>query len=320
VTVPGRLAEPGQLAGPGLGCGPVEIRSVEGEELLGTAFALRAYAFEGSPREPDTDRLRRAVGYLAGSRVLVGFDAGRAVATATALPMTQAVRGVVLPMSGIAAVASHPAARRRGIARALVGRLLAQGAEDGQAVSCLYPFRESFYGRLGYVGLPQIRVATVNPHTLAPLLDAELGGQVELLPIAEGYSAYRELLARVQPSQHGMALREEPSAGRQREADLWVALARDDGGTVLAGMTYQIEAWRGELRAGGFVTASVPGMPTRGAPPGSACHPARWWRTGSTTWRRRSAHAPTSSPRWRGCSRCPAWPASAAAPARSRCG
>jgi len=242
----------------------VEIRPVEGDELLSTAFALRAYAFEPSPRPrhgpgADTDRLRRAVGYLAGSRVLVGFDGDEPRATATALPMTQNVRGAIRPMSAIAAVASHPAARRQGIARELVNRLLAEGAEAGDAVSCLYPFRESFYGRLGYVGLPQLRIASLDPRTLASLLRADLGGSVELLPVADGYPAYRELLAGAQPGVHGMALRGEPAAGRLREQDVWVALARGDDGAVLAGMTYRIDAWRGDLHADGVFALTIPG-------------------------------------------------------------
>jgi predicted acetyltransferase len=242
----------------------VEIRPVEGEELLGTAFALRAYAFEPSPRPPgqqeaEEDRRRRAVRYLAGSRVLVGFDGGEPMATGTALPMTQTVRGAVRPMSAIAAVASHPAARRRGAAREVVGRLLAEGAQAGQVVSCLYPFRESFYGRLGYVGLPQLRIASLDPRVLEPLLAADLGGSVQLLPILDGYQPYRDLLAAIQPTVHGMALRGEPAAGRMREQDVWVALARDPAGAVLAGMTYRIEAWRGELRADGVFALTVPG-------------------------------------------------------------
>jgi predicted acetyltransferase len=242
-----------------LGLRAVEIRAVEGEELLATAFALRAYAFEPSPRKQDAERQRRALGYLAGSRVLVAFDGATPLVTATAVPMTQAVRGAVLPMSAIAAVASHPAARRQGVARDLVGRLLAEAAQAGAAVSCLYPFRESFYGRLGYVGLPQLRIASVDPRALAPLLSADLGGTVDLLPVAEGYPEYRALLARLQPGVHGMALRGEPNASRLREADLWVALARDGGGVVRAGLTYSISAWRGELRADGFFADSVTG-------------------------------------------------------------
>jgi predicted acetyltransferase len=126
-------------------------------------------------------------------------------------------------------------------------------------VSCLYPFRESFYGRLGYVGLPQLRIATFDPRSLGPLLEADLAGSVRLLPVAEGYQPYRDLLARAQPAVHGMALRGEPAAGRMREQDLWVALATGADGGVLAGMTYRIDAWRGDLRADGVFALTVPG-------------------------------------------------------------
>jgi predicted acetyltransferase len=240
----------------------MEVRAVEGEELLDTAFALRAYAFEPSPPpapQERADRRRRMVRYLAGSRVLVGFDAGAPVATATSLPMTQTVRGTVLPMAAIAAVATHPAQRRQGVARDLVGRLLAEGAGQGQAVSCLYPFRESFYGRLGYVGLPQLRIASFDPRMLAPLLGADLGGSVRLLPMAEAFQPYRDLLARVQPDVHGMALRAEPASFRLRDQDAWVALASGEDGEPVAAMTYRIDGWRGELHGDGVFAGTVPG-------------------------------------------------------------
>jgi len=39
---------------------------------------------------------------------------------------------------------------------------------------CLYPFRESFYERLGYVTFPQPRTARFSPQALLPLLKVKL--------------------------------------------------------------------------------------------------------------------------------------------------
>jgi predicted acetyltransferase len=236
----------------------MDVRTVSGDALLESAAPLRAYAFQPSPRPVDAEALRRRLPYGVDNRVLVAFDGARPVATATLLPGTQCVRGAVLPMAGIGAVAVHPGARRRGLARRLVGDLLAHAERSGDAVSCLYPFRESFYGRLGWVTVPQLRVARLDPRNLTPLLPLDLPGTVDLLPIGEGLADYRAFLARQQGSTHGMCLRTETAAGALAETNQWLALVRDGAGTVVGGMQYEILNWRGELRSEAFFAATAP--------------------------------------------------------------
>jgi predicted acetyltransferase len=238
--------------------GELIIRAVSGEELLSTAAPLRAYAFQPSPRKPDEEELRRRLPYGVDNRVLVAFDGDRPVATATSLPMTQSVRGTVFPAAAIAGVAVDPAARRRGLGRRLVGQLLAEGREQGQVVTALYPFRESFYGRLGYVSAPQLRVARLNPSALLPLLPLDLGGSVERVTLLDSLPDYRALLAGLQTTTHGLMLRGETAAGGAAEINEWVAIARDATGTVVGALQYEIKAWRGELHVLAFVTRTVP--------------------------------------------------------------
>ncbi len=83
--------------------------------------------------------------------------------------MRQNIRGTVLPMAGVAGVATHPLARRRGLVRTLLNQLLEEMRDDGTPVSVLYPFRTSFYARFGYVTLPQHRTAVFSPDGLAGL-------------------------------------------------------------------------------------------------------------------------------------------------------
>ncbi|HEX5496288.1 MAG TPA: GNAT family N-acetyltransferase [Mycobacteriales bacterium] len=238
----------------------VEIRRVTGDELLDTVRPLRAYAFMPSPLADDLDEQRRAIRYHGDTWSLVGFEHGRAVCAASALAMTQNVRGRVVPMAAIAGVATHPEARRRGWAHQVLRRLLAERAEAGDVVSCLYPFRESFYERLGFAGMAQVRAVTVRPDRLGPLLRRDLAGTVRLSPIRDGFEAYRDLLARVQPGAHGMALRDASSAPRIRDRnEVWVALAEDGGGSVVAAMTYRITGEGGQLRAGDLVSLTATG-------------------------------------------------------------
>jgi hypothetical protein len=75
-----------------------EIRRVTGAELLDTIRPLRSYAFGPSPLTGDLEEQRRALGYHGNTWSLVGFDNGRPVCAASALAMTQNLRGRVLPI------------------------------------------------------------------------------------------------------------------------------------------------------------------------------------------------------------------------------
>ncbi|NTU76580.1 MAG: hypothetical protein HGA90_02010, partial [Alphaproteobacteria bacterium] len=44
----------------------------------------------------------------------------------------------------------------------------------------LYPFRESFYERLGYVAFPLAKIAKFAPQSLTPLLNMQTGGEIDL--------------------------------------------------------------------------------------------------------------------------------------------
>ena len=238
--------------------GVFEIREVRGEEILATAYPIQWYAFLPSPRAVDEDWARQRLATVADARVLVGFEDGAAVAAATALPLVQNVRGRLLPMSGLASVSSLPGARRRGYQRQLLTRLLTEAAADFP-VTCLYPFRDSFYGSFGYVGLQQLRIASFAPSTLAPLLRADLDGSVEMLSAADGAEPYLELLRAVRAERHGFALHEGAATARLRAQKTWVALARDGAGAVVAGMTYTITDLDGKLVANSLVWRTVAG-------------------------------------------------------------
>ena len=65
-------------------------------------------------------------------------------------------------MGGVADVSTHPKARRKGYIRQLMRFIYEQLKNQGYVLSCLYPFRESFYERLGYVTFPQTRQAIIK--------------------------------------------------------------------------------------------------------------------------------------------------------------
>ena len=135
------------------------IRRVTAEERLTTSFTLGAYAFEASPAAPPgsrssatTCRTRRATGRWWWRSAAPRSAAG------SAIPMRQNLRGEVLPMAGVAGVASHPLARRQGTSVRCCTSSSTKCATRGTRSPRCYPFRAGFYGRFGYAGLPAATV------------------------------------------------------------------------------------------------------------------------------------------------------------------
>lgn len=213
----------------------IEIRPVSGDERRDIILRLGGYAFGPTPPLPfDNEFWQGFVRISEGAPNLVAFEDGQAVAMVHSTPMTQHVRGKIVPMGGVWAVATMPVARRNGLARRLMADLLAGDRARGAAMTCLWAFKESFYARLGYVTFPQWRKATFAPEPLIPLLKKDLGGTVEMLSIADGFDLYWDYLQEVQARTHGMAL-VKPVLLRERNRR-WLAVARVDGrvvGTIL---------------------------------------------------------------------------------------
>ena len=230
----------------------ISIRAVEGEERIATSRVLTRYAFEASPRPIDLETERRWPGQGT-RRTHVLFDDDEPRCTASVIDMTQNVRGVLLPMGAVAGVASHPEARRGGLARQLVTYLLADMRDQGQPVSALYPFRATFYEKFGYLGLGPERQATLKPADLAPLLRATVPGEVRLHPYAEAAESVRAITEAVQRDTHGMALRADPGLEKARaNEDQWAALATVDGEPV-GYLAYRIKRYAGELAVWRFL-------------------------------------------------------------------
>jgi predicted acetyltransferase len=240
--------------------GTIEIREVAGEERIATAFAMGDYAFGASPSTPDLDKMRRGEPYREKQRSLIAVVDEQPLATLASHEMTQNVRGTVLPMGGVAGVASMPAGRRRGLVRQLFERLFGMYREAGMAISALYPFRDSFYERLGYASLPMARFLTVNPEALVPLVRHEMPGHCEQVAMKDGFEEWRGFLERYQAQTHGFALKHVTNARRWRDDNAWwVAFARDDAGEIAGAMTYKITGYGEKLIAGTFYAMSMLG-------------------------------------------------------------
>ena len=218
----------------------IDIRRVQGDEAIDAILPLGGYAFDATPPLPDRNEWERFARHYKDPLQLVLYEDGKPLAAAARSRMTQNVRGTIYQADGIWGVAVHPSGRRKGYARRLVVELLAAMREEGCAVTTLYPFRESFYVRLGYTTFPQPRMASFSPQPLLPLLRMEHGGTVELLPIKDGADLFVDYLHTYQHRHHGMGLflREQTIGEMRDENNAWLALARVDG-CVVGAMTYE---------------------------------------------------------------------------------
>jgi predicted acetyltransferase len=232
----------------------MEIRQVTSDQRTDTMFPLQAYAFFPSPwTDSDRERYAQRMVYYTSATSLVAEEGGRTLAGVGAFPMRQNVRGSILDMAGVASVASHPDARRRGFVRALLERLLLQMHDQGCAVSALYPFRPSFYARFGYVGLPHRRKAEFSPAGLGHLLRTELPGSVERLPMWDAFEAWDGLILRLLKQRHGWAVYDDVRKAEFREDRSWVAIARA-GGEVVGAVVYRVDQYGGDLVAEDMLT------------------------------------------------------------------
>ena len=104
------------------------------------------YANGEAARADMRERLPEALG---------AFDeTGRLLASAAGPRIEAFVARRRVRMLAVAGVQTLPTARRRGLAAALLERLLAEARDGGLGWSLLYPFDPRFYARLGWQALP----------------------------------------------------------------------------------------------------------------------------------------------------------------------
>jgi predicted acetyltransferase len=231
----------------------VVIRQVQAEEMLELASPIRAYSFSSTPPLPEREKSLRRLPYEKGDIHFILFEDNKPMACVSSQRLTQQVRGKIYKCGGVRGVATHPAARLKGYAWLLLNHLFEAFHTTSIPLSTLYPFRESFYERLGYTIFPQPRIAHLETSALLPLLKKKFAGNVELLSIVDGYETYRAYLYKQQQKRHGMALFSENFASSlQDENTMWLACARDENGLECGMMLYYIQEYLGNIIVSDF--------------------------------------------------------------------
>jgi len=206
------------------------IRPLQPDEMPEIMYQLTSYAFNSTPPWPNREQRLEVLRERLDPLYLALFEGDTAVSVAASTPMSQQVRGKIFDMGGIWGVVTRPEARRRGYCRRVLTELLTAVRDSGAVFTTLYPFRESFYERLGYTTFPLPLKARFNPANLAPLLNMDLPGHVELALIGEVYPAYHLFMQQLQRQTHGMAIIKANASRPAYQADsLWAAQAVVNG-------------------------------------------------------------------------------------------
>lgn len=130
---------------------------------------LSAHSFPGLDRGLNwwVERLQLSA-YGDGPEIIwVGEEDGRVIAACQLHRLRHWISGEEVAAMGLGTVAIAPTHRQRGIAARLVESALHAAAERGDLVSSLYPFRASFYGRLGYGPAGEAHQYMIAPTSLS---------------------------------------------------------------------------------------------------------------------------------------------------------
>ncbi len=191
----------------------LHYRFARAEEIPDVARMV-SHSFPGATRSPSWwEAQLRDPSYGGGPETLfVGEDHGHVFAALQLHPLRQWVAGEALQVAGVGTVAISPTHRKRGLAGELMGAALRAGVDRGDVASALYPFRTSFYKKLGYGAAGEVLAYQVSPGAIP---DSPERLKVELL---ESESARAKALA-----VYGSWAREQTGQLERNEA-MWRAL------------------------------------------------------------------------------------------------
>lgn len=197
------------------------------EREVKTVAQLVAHSFVAHSPEWHEQALRD--GPWGGLETLwIAEEEGRVVGACQLHPMEQWVGGVSISVMGLGTVTVAPTHRRRGLAGRLVKSAMREARRRGHVGSALYPFRVSFYERLGYGRAGEAHQYRVPPEIIP---DAEERMGVQLVEGAQDEQAVRDIYQKWVRRQSGQLERTEAMWQRVLgAADKAAVLYRNDEG------------------------------------------------------------------------------------------
>ena len=135
-------------------------------------------------------------------------DNEKILASARLIPYEQNIRGILKPMGGISMVSSNPETRRRGYTKQLMLYMIEEANRMGIATMTLQPFKDTWYGVLGFVkSQPQLTLEA-NPSQLKHW-KCPTGYEVERSNFSDGYEKFKAVHDKNAEVMHGSVRRSE---------------------------------------------------------------------------------------------------------------
>ena len=131
------------------------------------------------------------------------------VANARLIPYEQNIRGVWKKMGGVGMVVSEPSTRRKGHVRKLMVYLLEKMAAENYAISCLYPFKDTFYSAFNYTNITANQFIKFNPKFLKRWENLPKGYSLKRFSHSEGFVFLKSLHEKAMAKIHGGVKRGE---------------------------------------------------------------------------------------------------------------
>lgn len=192
----------------------MQFRFAHPDEVPSVA-RLVAHSFIGRTPDHWEEQLRDPPHGGGAETLLVAVAHDRPVAALQLHPLRQWIGGSALPMAGIGTVTVSPTHRQQGLAAELMERALRAAVERGDVASALYPFRISFYQKLGYGLAGEVMQYLVSP---ASFMGTDERERVELLDTPAALDAALALYGDWIRGQTGHIERSAAAWARQRAA------------------------------------------------------------------------------------------------------
>ena len=176
------------------------------------------------------------------------------VGSARIIPFEQNIRGSWKKMGGIAIVTSAPEVRMKGYIRELMHHMFKEMYEAGQAFSALYPFKDSYYARFGYVNaLPQYKLE-FDPKQMRKWKKIPEGYSIKRYNAENGWKILREVQEKAVEKIHGGVKRPttrwEELMGRYPG---WIIVAYNPEGEAEGAMMCNLKGFGNEVFGPGVI-------------------------------------------------------------------
>lgn len=205
------------------------------------SLELARYAFTATPEPLTDERKERYRESHATDKGILSYIDNQPVAKVDVIPMTQNVRGTVMPMGGISGVCSMPIARRGGHVRALMHRAIEEMHADGQAISTLFPFKTSYYEMFGYAGWQVPMWVRIKPAALAPYLKMPKTGTVQHRYAHDAKDDAYALVTAAQQTLHGMSRQPRDKFNTALKWHPMWLMSVHEGDEITGGLIYKLD-------------------------------------------------------------------------------